>query len=601
MNGRRVLQACAAALAVLAIGAIVIISLPYTDKPASAASTTGCGGSNGCARPPAGIHKIRHVVIIMQENRSFDSYFGTFPGADGIPARDGIAAVCSPNPRNGRCVRPYHDSADVNGGGPHARRNAAADVSGGKMNGFVAQAEIGARGCGPGVNNPSCSQSVTPDVMGYHDARELPNYWRYAQNYVLDDHMFEPVRSWSFAAHLYMVSGWSATCTELGEPSSCHTNINHPGGTALARSQYGPRSRFPAVHFDWTDMTYLLHRRHVTWGYYFEPGLEADCPNDQMTCALQRQTPGSLALGAATPDIWNPLPEFTTVHENRQTGNVRGISNFYAAARAGTLPAVSWVVPNQADSEHPPASIAVGQSHVTHLVNTIMSGPNWNSTAIILAWDDWGGFYDHVVPPRVDRNGYGLRVPSIVISPYAKRGCVDHQTLSFDAFNKFVEDDFLGGQRLDPRTDGRPDPRPDVRESLPILGNLADDFNFAQRPRAPLLLPLRPRPGPPSSLGARALAVRCGSDLSVTVRPATLLANKSARVNVTVTIPGQPSSSSAVATPVRGALVTLAGHRLVTDRAGRAALTLDVDHSGSLAVVASRSGLEATARLVVRR
>jgi phospholipase C len=104
---------------------------------------------------------------------------------------------------------------------------------------------------------------------------------------------------------------------------------------------------------------------------------------------------------------------------------------------------------------------------VTKLVNAAMRGKDWKSTAIFLAWDDWGGFYDHVTPPSVDRLGYGLRVPGLVISPYARRGYIDHQTLSFDAYAKFIEDDFLGGQRLDPATDGRPDPRPDVRENEP--------------------------------------------------------------------------------------------------------------------------------------
>src|SRR5262249_30433471 len=105
---------------------------------------------------------------------------------------------------------------------------------------------------------------------------------------------------------------------------------------------------------------------------------------------------------------------------------------------------------------------------------------------------------DHVRPPVVDQNGYGLRVPGLVISAFAKRGYIDHQTLSFDAYAKFIEDNFLGGQRLDPKTDGRPDPRPDVRESVPQLGNLMDDFDFAQPPRPPELLPLNPPPGPAS-------------------------------------------------------------------------------------------------------
>ena len=127
--------------------------------------------------------------------------------------------------------------------------------------------------------------------------------------------------------------------------------------------------------------------------------------------------------------------------------------------------------------------------------------PDWNSTAIFLTWDDWGGFYDHVPPPQVDQNGYGIRVPAIVISPYAKRGNIDHQTLSFDAFNKFIEDDFLGGQRLDPRNDGRPDPRPDVRENEPMLGDLVRDFDFNRRPSPPDPLPLNPAPGPASHPG----------------------------------------------------------------------------------------------------
>src|SRR5204862_857364 len=115
-------------------------------------------------------------------------------------------------------------------------------------------------------------------------------------------------------------------------------------------------------------------------------------------------------------------------------------------------------------------------------------------TAIFLAWDDWGGFYDHVVPPTVDENGYGLRVPSIVISPYARAGYVDHQILSFDAYVKFIEDDFLGGQRLDPTTDGRPDPRPDLREAASILGDLRRDFDFTRPPAPPLILPAHPAP-----------------------------------------------------------------------------------------------------------
>ena len=153
---------------------------------------------------------------------------------------------------------------------------------------------------------------------------------------------------------------------------------------------------------------------------------------------------------------------------------------------------MTWIVPSQAVSEHPPSRVSSGESYVTSLINSVMQSPDWSSSAIFLAWDDWGGFYDHVVPPRVDKNGYGLRVPAMVISPYAKTGYIDHQTLSFDAYVKFIENDFLHGQRLDPKTDGRPDPRPTVRENVPILGKLTSDFDFTQAPRPPSPLPLHP-------------------------------------------------------------------------------------------------------------
>ena len=152
-------------------------------------------GSQGARQDPSaravGIHKIRHVVIIMQENRSFDSYFGTYPGADGIPVKNGVPKVCNPDPKTGQCIKPYHDRADLNGGGPHFSADARADINGGKMDGFVRRAAEGRRGC-LNTTNPACTNSTTPDVMGYHDERDIPNYWAYARNFVLQDHMFSP-------------------------------------------------------------------------------------------------------------------------------------------------------------------------------------------------------------------------------------------------------------------------------------------------------------------------------------------------------------------------------------------------------------------------
>jgi phospholipase C len=492
----------------------------------------------------AGIHKIKHVVIIMQENRSFDSFFGTYPGADGIPAANGKFTVCVPDPRTGGCDKPYHDPSLVNGGAGHGLSNALTDIDGGKMDGFVKSAEhTVSRGCSA-TNPPTrqCLPGSEPDVMGYHDAREIPNYWTYARDFALNDQMFEPVDSWSLPSHLYLVSEWSARCSS-SSPGSCVNDPAQTAGRGRARLKSLPAAFLACLRshgvkqpkradltsakvitaasaclgtltpaqrqqllgngseaqqlglYSWTDLTYLLQKANVSWHYYVQKGVQPDCDDNPDETAAGC---APVAQGAKTPSIWNPLPSFTDVKADGQLGDVQNLANFYPAAEHGTLPAVSWIAPAQPDSDHPPANLATGQAYVTNLINTIMRGPDWDSTAIFLAWDDWGGFYDHVVPPHVDSDGYGLRVPSLVISPYARTGYVDHQVLSFDAYNKFIEDDFLNGARLDPKTDGRPDPRPDVREDAGVLGNLVADFDFAGPPRVPVPLATHPAPGPAS-------------------------------------------------------------------------------------------------------
>ena len=435
--------------------------------------------------PPAGIHKIRHIIVIMQENRSFDNYFGTFPGADGIPMKHGVPTVCVPNPGTGQCQRPYVNHADVQGGGPHGDPASVHDEDRGKMNGFISAFESAQRQCAD-LEDPDCAAGPM-DVMGYHTESDIPNYWTYARDFVLQDHMFEPTTSWSLPAHLFMVSEWSATCSRPDEASSCVNSVSQsrPYPPTLSRRYPLGTPRTPI--YAWTDLTYLLHKDNVSWRYFVTTGTEPDCQNDNViSCAPVRQDP-------RTPGIWNPLPYFDTVHNDKQLGNIQSVANFYSDAENGTLPEVSWVIPSADVSEHPPWSVSAGQSYVTSLVNAVMRSPDWSSTAIFLAWDDWGGFYDNVLPPKVDENGYGLRVPGIVISPYAKAGYIDHQVLSFDAYDAFIEDDFLNGQRLDPKTDGRPDPRPDVRENVSVLGDLASDFDFNQAPRPPVILSVHPK------------------------------------------------------------------------------------------------------------
>ena len=303
--------------------------------------------------------------------------------------------------------------------------------------------------------------------MGYHDAREIPNYWAYAKNFVLQDHMFEPNASWSLPAHLFLVSEWSAFCVTPGNPFSCTSQLEVPG----LPSDFGPAPH-KQPDFAWTDLTFLLHRNHISWAYYIRKGPEPDCETGQQFCYYREQDP-------RTPGIWNPLPSFDTVRQDHQLGNIRDTSSLLKGLRSGHLPAVSWVIPNGVVSEHPTSSMRTGQAYVTNLINAIGRSPAWKSTAIFLAWDDWGGFYDHVRPPVIDANGYGFRVPGLVISPYARRNAIDHQQLSFDAYAKFIEDDFLRGQRLEPghrrtsrsaphRARERPGPgQPDQRLQLP--------------------------------------------------------------------------------------------------------------------------------------
>ena len=365
------------------------------------------------------------------------------------------------------------------------------------MDGFITQATSGKKGCGANVNtvdNPECSNSATPDVMGYHTAAEIPNYWTYAKDFTLDDHMFEPVASWSLPDHLYLVSGWSAKCSSP-DPSSCKNDIRGPYTPAQMQKYVDQAIDTGTADITnaWTDITWLLYNKHVSWAYYVQTGDQPDCDNDSAVVCPP------VAQSYLTPGIWNPLPIFEDVQKDHQIRNIQPLNNYFAEAKKGTLPSVMWVTPSQADSEHPPASVHQGQAYVTAVINAAMKSPDWDSTAIFLQWDDWGGFYDNVVPPPVDQNGYGLRVPAMVISPYAKAGLhrppdAVERRLSRSS-SRTTSWAAPGSTR---QTDGRPDPRPDVREDEKILGNMDDDFDFNQAPRAPVLLPTNPPTDSPS-------------------------------------------------------------------------------------------------------
>ncbi len=423
-------------------------------------------------RPEGGIEQLDHLIFIVQENRSFDHYFGAYPGVDGFRYVDGEPADCVPDPIIGAESCVYHTGQDLFKGGPHNRRASVAAINGGSMDGFIGALPPAQRWCVERTSEPCqpfVGPELQPDVMSYLVREDIENYWTYADEFVLQDRMFGPTDGWTLPAHLFLVSAWSAFCPDVLDPMSCASNVDLKSGEE--RWEYGE-----APIYAWTDITWLLDREGVSWGYYVAPG----------TCMFPPC--GGGRDESSTPATRNPLPGFTTVGEAKGD-HFFTHQEFVDQAKAGTLPSVAWVVPGD-ESEHPQSKVGVrgGQAYVTRLINAVGKSDLWGASAIFLTWDDWGGFYDHVLPPKIDVNGYGLRVPGLVISPYARRGYVDHQTLTFDAYLKLIEDRFLEGQRLDPVTDGRPDSRPTVREDVEILGDLALAFNFQQQPREPLIL-----------------------------------------------------------------------------------------------------------------
>jgi phospholipase C len=433
------------------------------------------------------------VIIIMQENRSFDSYFGTYPGANGIPP--GVCLPLNMANRNGKCIKPYHNKLDQNAGGPHFSAAGQADLDNGisatRMDGFVAQQWAALhRKCPP--NGPDCDGNhagiLRHDVVGYHNADEIPNYWAYARHFVLQDQLFEGERSWSLPSHLDMVSEWVATCTNNQDAATC-TTVPEP-----------PRPN-PDTEYPWANLFQLLDVNKVSWKYYLGVGREPDCDDGEMTCAPQIQAP-------AVPSIWNPLPYFgwtKRFHNAYLEFHNPSLDQFLIDIKGGTLPQVAWIVPADAYSEHPPNGVTAGMEYVTSLINAIMQSPYWQNTAIFLSWDDWGGFYDHVAPPNVDGNnsntpieGFGLRVPGLLVSAYAKAGMIDDAVYSFDAYATFFENIFMNGARLNPAQLGNPDARPDIRDALTSvtfpdgttapIGNLMNEFDFTQTPLPPLVL-----------------------------------------------------------------------------------------------------------------
>jgi phospholipase C len=406
--------------------------------------------AQGSGREPRPNTPIEHFMVLMQENHSFDNYFGTYPGANGLPKDvcmpvapngpaprrllrpGGVGALSTPrgseiyDTRSGKpCVRPFRlgdRSIDL----PHTIDAHARQYAGGRMNGFIDA--VAKEGLGP-----------DPAAMGYYDRRDLPYHWKIADRYVLFDRFFQSAHSGSVPNHMYWVTG---------------TVGNRDGHHHLLRQGFRD---IPTI-FD------RLEAAGISWKFYVQ---DYDPRENYRTNITSDQV------------HWVPLLNFPRfIDSPRLSRRIVDLDEYFEDLNNGTLPAVAFMVPKGA-SEHPPGSLREGQRFVSTLVNSLMQSRFWDSSAFMWSYDDWGGFYDHVRPPRVDSFGYGFRVPALLVSPYARRGHIDSTTLDFTSILKFIERNW----------DLRPLASRDARAR-----SIAGAFDFARPPREPEIVSATPRP-----------------------------------------------------------------------------------------------------------
>jgi phospholipase C len=398
--------------------------------------------------------KIQHIVYILKENRSFDNYFGTFPGADGAtsgPISTGEVIPLGHTPDN--------TLRDLGHGWPDSRTA----INNGQMNQF----DLVQNG-----NENGDMLSMTQLL-----ASDIPNYWSYAEHFALADHMFGSATAESFPNHLYAVAATSGGV--IGNPNAfpqwgCDAPALSPfSGKQTSVNILNPDGSSPNVFpcFEFKTIGDMLESAGVSWSFYAPT-------KDQAGYIWSVYN----AIGhIRNSDLWY--------------ARVPPADQFQVDAAAGNLPAVSWLIPDFGVSDHPSrqqdsggnprffAGTCVGENWTVQNINAIMQGPDWPTTIIVITWDDFGGFYDHVLPPQVDFWGLGIRVPAIVISPYVKEGTVSHTVYEPASVLQLIETRF----KLKSLT------ARDVKAN-----SLLDMFDFTQSPAPPLILPLRDCP-PPSS------------------------------------------------------------------------------------------------------
>src|SRR3984957_19165 len=355
----------------------------------------GCGYTeNGTVRGlPMQSQRIKHIVVIMQENRSFDNLFHGFPGADTVDS--GVS--------NGKLVALQPVRIEQGTDLDHSHAGWWKDWDNGKMDGFA-----------------HAKYPIPYLPYAYVPQEEAEPYWTLARQYTLGDRMFQSNSGPSFPAHQYMIAGQSANADE--NPGAAEWGCDAPHTVRVA--MVGPNGTdLPGEYpcFDYPTMADLLDSRSISWNYY----------------AAGKSNPAEYILSA-----------FQAVHHIRfgQDWNnhvVSPNSQVLTDIQGGKLAQVTWIVPQLPYSDHPGhGSTAEGPSWVANIINAIGASPFWDSTVIFVSWDDWGGWYDHVSPPQVDKMGLGFRVPLIVVSPYAKKGYISHVTHESGGFLRYMEEGF---------------------------------------------------------------------------------------------------------------------------------------------------------------
>jgi phospholipase C len=384
------------------------------------------------ARPkPAageGIQKIQHIVFLIKENRSFDNYFGTFPGADG-------ATTGKTSQRKIVLLTHTPDQTPYDLG--HSWRDALFAIDGGTMSKFD-QVENG---------------FMEGYLLAYTQLHEedIPNYFAYARNFVLADHMFSSMAGASFPNHLFTVAAQAGGALDNPRPNLFNWGCDSDEGVTVVVQKPDGKVTVEPPCFDFQTLADSLEAKHISWKYYSPPK-------------------GKYGYQ------FNALDSIRHVREtNLWDEHVVGDAQFVSDARNGRLPAVSWLVTGDA-SEHPPRSTCRGENWTVQQLNAVMEGPDWNSTVIFLTWDDFGGFYDHVPPPSVGPYMLGPRVPLVIISPYARKGYISHTQYDFSSFLKFAEKRFS---------------LPTLNEQDARANDMLDSFDFNQEPLPPLFLQTR--------------------------------------------------------------------------------------------------------------